>query len=75
MKWTRHILGESVDRQQYCVLCGELIVDYSRAVGPINQGPPPSWPEGEFYIGGKTPTVMSSQLPTLEDDDTLVSCT
>lgn len=72
-KATRHIVGETNGGLQHCIICGEVIADYRGAAfyPPLEDSQILSWPEGEIYMQGKNPTVIS----TTEPEDGFVPCT
>jgi hypothetical protein len=72
-KIIRHVVTEMDDEMiQRCVICGEIICDYSRGVMyPATQEPPKGWAAGDLYIQGKNPTVYST---TIGDDEDFEDC-
>lgn len=75
--FVKHIVGPFEGGMQFCLICGEVILDYRRSLWPVDQPPPSGFAEGEIYIQGKNPT---SYFPGpfdekwLEEGDTVVDC-
>lgn len=63
MDTVRHIVGVFKDNKQECIMCGELICDYTHAMFPEGQAAPSGWPIGELYITGKFPKIYETTPP------------
>ncbi len=68
--YTRHIVGDAdEDRVQHCLVCGEIVSDYSGAMAWTGDGGPPTgFAPGEiftFTTGGST--TLSTSLPLWYD--------
>jgi hypothetical protein len=75
-KFIKHIAGPYEGHMQFCLICGEVICDYRRAMYPADCPPPTGFAEGVLYIQGKNPTsFFSGSLDgILEDGDSVVDC-
>lgn len=72
MKYIEHNLGEYKDGIQRCVVCGEIIFDYTNTISPsIDTIEEMGWREGEFYASVGNPSTMLSNRPT---DGTITKC-
>jgi len=58
MKTIRHIAGEMVNGIQRCIICGEVICDYTNTLTPSEQPPLKGWPEGDIFISGNMTTIF-----------------
>lgn len=72
MATVKHIAGPFRDNMQECILCGEIICDYTHAMFPEGSPAPKGWAIGEIYISGVNPKVFSTQRP---DNETVIDCT
>lgn len=70
--YIEHRAGVFEEGIQICVLCGEVICDYSgNNWASLDGTKPPGWPEGPLYMQGKNPTMITSTRPEInygEDD-------
>ncbi len=73
MIYTKHYLGEFDEetRIQRCILCGEIIVDYSCAAWFGGGEAPKGWKEGDFYISGGCPQWLTSEI---NEDENFKNC-
>jgi len=56
--YIRHIVSEMKnDLTQRCIICGEVINDYSKGMWPIEQGPPSGFRPGEIFTDGFCTTL------------------
>lgn len=72
MATIKHIAGPFKNNMQECIMCGELICDYTHAMFEMGSPSPRGWPVGDVYVSGQNPQVFSSQRP---DGETIVDCT
>jgi hypothetical protein len=67
-KIIRHIVSEMDENMiQRCIMCGEIIFDYSNAAWPAEQEPPRGFAPGQLFIQGKNPTSFFNELPDNEN--------
>ena len=67
-KYIRHQVVEMDESMvQRCVLCGEVISDYTNCMYPIEQGPPVGWGAGSVYILPGNPTLFKIFLSPGEE--------
>lgn len=53
---------------QHCVICGDVISDYSNAMWPIDTDRPKGFPAGFVYISNTQPKILTRQLGSGEAD-------
>lgn len=58
-------------RIQRCVLCGEIIHDYSNSSWPVGQPAPSGFPAGEVFVKDGNPIELSTYIT---NDETAISC-
>lgn len=60
--YTKHVVGKMVDLIQRCIICGEVICDYTHSARPKQQGTPPGYEEGNVYVSTGNPRHYASEL-------------
>lgn len=63
-KYKKHIVADMDNSMiQRCIICGEIISDYTNAMWPSGQSPPKGFGAGEVYISKGFPTISTIQEP------------
>ena len=70
--YIKHVAGPFTDKIQRCVICGEVINDYTNARWPAGQPAPTGFPEGDLYITDKGNPKTYTQ--TIDEFDTFDNC-
>lgn len=63
MATIKHIAGEFREGKQECIMCGEMICDYTNAHWPAGQNAPKGWAIGPIYISGVNPKIFTTTAP------------
>jgi hypothetical protein len=69
--FTKHVVGKMDGMIQRCIICGEIISDYTNAMWPDDQSPPKGFAAGEIYIRYGQPLIITSQI---SEEDEVVNC-
>ena len=64
-KPVKHLVGNLVDGIQRCIICGEIINDYTDVMYPAGQPAPKGFPAGPVYVSGTNPKIYTS----IEEED------
>jgi hypothetical protein len=68
--YKKHIVSEMDETMiQRCIMCGEVISDYSHTAWPAGQSPPKGWAAGVVYVMPGCPTIMTTEIPENADFD------
>ena len=75
--YTEHKAGEYEDGLQICVLCGEILTDYTGVWMTSDGRPPQGFPEGKIYKAGNETTSIKPEEYYGPDDPyirTVIKC-
>jgi hypothetical protein len=63
MSVIKHIAGNFVNGKQECIMCGEILCDYTHMMSPAGTPAPKGWPVGKIYKSHGNPTITSTIAP------------
>ncbi len=68
--YTRHVITNMDEsRVQQCVICGDVICDYSNASWPSGQKAPSGWVAGDIYVSSGQPIIITKVILDFEETE------